>query len=447
MHFMSKKLIAGFIPVVMLLPLLSGAQQAQPLPLQEALLLARRHSSQLKADSMQYSIAGTKVSQVSANALPQVSLNATYQRLSNNITPFSIALPTGTFVLNPQILNQSYNAVQLTQLLYGGGRVNNSRAAAKKEAAAAGADYAGSLLQLDQQVTDLWFNLYNARASEKIVLKNIEALSKKRDDLDAYREQGIVLANDVLKIELSVTSLRSSLADITSMAGTLNYNLCLATGLDPATIIDIPDNYLEEVSATEPLQTYVGAALAQRPELKGFQLRSEAAAYRVKAAKSDYLPVLNLIGSFNYDHPNQRIIPNVAHYDYSAFAGLNLSWKISALYANRSHVSESKLSALKLSGNWQQAKENIQGEVNSRYLEYRKTLDKMTLIKTELTQATENYRVEQNRLDAQTTTPTDFLDANARLLQAQLNLATAKANVQLAYHKLLQSTGTSTTTK
>lgn len=428
----------------MLLPVLSLAQQTKSLPLQEALALARQHSSRLRADSLQYSIAATKVSQISANALPQVSLNATFQRISNNITPFSIALPTGSFEINPQILNQSYNAVQLTQLLYSGGKVTYGKQAAKKEQEAAQADYAGGMLELDKQVTDLWFNLYNAKASEKIVLTNIEALSKKRDDLETYRLQGIVLANDVLKIDLSVTSLRSGLADITSLAGSLNYNLCLAMGIAPETIITIPDEYLQEVAAADPLQTYMDAALAKRPELKGFQLRSEAAAYRVKAAKADYYPTLNLIGNYNYDRPNQRIIPNVGRFDYSAYAGVNLAWRISSLYTNRARVAESRISAVQLGSNMQQTRENIQSEVNSHYLEYRKTLDKMSLIKTELAQATENYRVEQNRLDAQTTTPTDFLDANARLLQAQLNLATARANAELAYRKLIQATGEAT---
>jgi outer membrane protein TolC len=425
----------------MVLPGISYAQQLRRLPLQEAMILAHKHSNQLSADSLQYRIAQTHVSQASANALPQVNLNSTFQRLSNNITPYSISLPNGSFQLNPQILNQSYNAVQLTQLLYSGGKLTYDKQAFKKEAEAAKSDYEKNVLELDQQVTDLWFNLYNAKASQKIILANIEALSKKRDDLETFRVQGIVLANDVLKIELSITNLRSNLADISSLAGSLNYNLCLTTGIDPATAIEIPDDYLHTLTAIEPLQTYIGSALAKRSELKSFKYRSEAAAYRIKAVRADYFPTINLIGNYNYDKPNQRVIPSVNKFNYSAYVGASLAWRLSSFYTNHTRVSENKLVFAQLNNNIQQTTENIQVEVNINYLEYKKTLDKITLAQTELEQATENFRVEQNKLNAQTTTPTDFLDANTKMLQSQLNLATAKANVELAYRKLIKSTG------
>lgn len=441
MYLFVKKVCYHFIPLVILLPGLSQAQESRQLPLNEAIELARKHSYQLMADSQQYRIAQTRVAQSAANALPQVNLNASYRRMSNNITPFTIDLPGGSFQINPQILNQSSNAVQLTQLLYSGGKVANNTRALKKDAEAGKADYEKSKLDLDYQVTDLWFNLYNAKASEKIIQANIEALGKKRDDLETLRVQGIVLANDVLKIDLSITNLRANLADISSLTGSLNYNLCLTTGIDPSTVIEIPDEYLHPVNATEPLQTYINAAMSQRPEMKGLKLHSEAALYRIKATKANYLPTINLVGNYSYDNPNQRIIPNVDKFNYSAFAGASLAWNISSLYTNRASVSESKFSALQLESNFRQAGENISKEVNANYLEYKKTLDKRILVQTELEQAKENYRVEQNKLDAQTTTPTDFLDANTKLLQAQLNLATANANAELAYRKLIKSIG------
>jgi len=436
-----KKMYQRLILFLLVLPAFSMAQQSKLLQLNEAVTLARLHSSQLRADSIQQLIGQSQVSQSAASKLPQLMLSATFQRLSNNIEPFTISLPTGSFQINPQILNQSYNAVQLTQLLYNGGRARNNTKALQKEAGAARSDYQKSMLQLDQQVIDLWFNLYNARASEKIVLANIESLRKKRADVESFRLQGIVLENDVLKIDLSVTNLRSSLADLASLSGSLNYNICLLTGIDPDLLIEIPDNYIMPATVINPLQNYMDAALSGRPEFKSFKLRSDAANYRVKAAKADYFPMLNLIGSYNYDKPNQRMIPNLNQFNYSALAGLSLSWKISSLYTNHSRVTESRLMAIQLDNNIQSAKENIQREVNTNYLEYKKTLAKITLVQTELEQATENYRVEQNKLNAQTTTPTDFLIANTALLQAQLNVATAKANAGLAYQKLLHSTG------
>jgi len=436
-----KKMYLRIIPFLLLLPAFSMAQEARVLSLKDALTLLRSHSSQLKADSIQYLISSSHVAQSSASKLPQLVINSTFQRLSNNIVPFTISLPDASFQINPQILNQSYNAIQLTQLLYNGGRARNSTKALQKEAAAGRSDYQKSMLVLDQQMIDLWFNLYNTRASEKIIMANIEMLRKKRDDVETFRLQGIVLENDVLKIDLSVTNLRSSLADISALSGSLNYNICILTGIDPNTVVEIPDNYIQPATSITSLQTYMDAAMSARPEFKSFKLRSDAAGYRIKAAKADYFPMLNLIGSYNYDKPNQRMIPNVNQFNYSALAGLSLSWKISSFYTNQSRVSESRLASTQLDEQLQSAREQIQREVNTSYLDYKKTIEKLALVQTELEQAAENYRVEQNRLNAQTTTPTDFLTANTALLQAQLNVATSKANAGLAYQKLLKSTG------
>lgn len=440
----SYQMLRRLMLLLLLLPTVVFAQSTRQLTLKEAITLARQHSNSLRADSLQNRIRSAQTVQAANGRLPGIAVNSTFQRLSNNITPFVISLPEGSFAINPQILNQSYNALQLRQLLFGGGKLSSNIKALQKEEAAGREDYRTSTLELEQQITDLWFNLYNARASEQIMLGNIDALSKRRDELEKYRIQGIVLANDVLKIELAVTSLRSSLADIAALAGSLNYNLCVLTGIGTTTNIQIPEIFITIVDDSRPLQAYLSGALVRRPELAGIKLRTDAATYRVSAAKADYLPTISLIGSYNYDRPNQRIIPNLPRFNYSALVGLNLSWRLSSFYANQAHVSENRLAVAQLQSNLAFSRENVQQEVNTNYLNYRKTLEKIQLTRTELEQATENYRVEQNKLNAQTTTPTDFLSANASLLQAQLNLASAKANAELAYHKLLQSTAETT---
>jgi outer membrane protein len=433
----------GVIPALILIvfPCFCQAQQPRLLPLDEAIGLARGHSFQLKTDSLQLVLTQNQITQAKSAALPQFVMNSTYQRLSNNITPFVISLPEGSFAINPQVLNQSYNAVQLNQLLFAGGKARYGIKAVQKEAQARQAEFTKSILEQEYATTDLWFNLYNARASRKLILANIETLKGKRNDLDEFRKQGLVLENDVLKIDLSITILGSTLAEINSVVESLNYNLCMITGIDPATVIEIPDTFRHPVTEIQPLGNYMNAALTGRPEIKMFELRKEAAQYRIKVSKADFFPTLSLIGSYNYDRPNQRIIPNVNRFNYSAYAGLNLNWRISSLYTNQSRLRESKLSAYQLESTFQQVKEGMQMEVNANYQEYKKTLEKGRLVRTELTQSEENFRVEQNKLNAQTTTPADFLDSNLRLLQAQVNLVTATANTELAYRKLIKSTG------
>ena len=116
------------IPLLIFCLAMSGyskAQERKILSLDEAINLGIAHSKQLQTDNIQMKIAESKVVQGVQSQAAQVSLNLSYIRISDNITPFRVNFPTGDVVLNPQILNQSYNSLQVKQLLWAGGKVKN----------------------------------------------------------------------------------------------------------------------------------------------------------------------------------------------------------------------------------------------------------------------------------------------------------------------------------
>ncbi len=58
-----------------------------------------------------------------------------------------------------------------------------------------------------------------------------------------------------------------------------------------------------------------------------------------------------------------------------------------------------------------------------------------------ITQTTENQRVMKNRYNNQLSTIGELLDSDFLVLQAKINLETAKADAELAYYKLLKAVG------
>ena len=100
---------------------------------------------------------------------------------------------------------------------------------------------------------------------------------------------------------------------------------------------------------------------------------------------------------------------------------------------------ESNLAFLKLNTVMDQAKEGIRLEVNGDYNNYLQAKRKIQLANKAVEQATENFRVEQNKFRSNTTTATEFLTANTLLIQSQINLTTVTANAELAYQKLIKS--------
>ena len=433
---MHKLNLVGLLWAILLVPMYTQAQQVRQLTLKEAVALAKENSNQLRTDSLQIAISKQQTKQQASAMLPQLQLNASYRRLSNNITPFTITLPDASFQINPQILDQSYNSIQLTQNLYQGGRLKNMHKSLQKVQESSELDFQQSQLNIEDQVVGLWYHLHNAHLSKEILNENIETLKKKEEEMDLKKNQGIVLANDVLKISLSITNLQSSLKDVEELEASLNYTLCIATGLEVNTSIETPETEVVVPQDQTSVEDFITDAITHRPDIQSLTLQKEASLYRVKASKAGYLPVLQLMGSFSYDRPNQRIIPNVAEFNYSAYAGVGLSWNLSSFYTNQHNVKESQLAHAQITESIQLVKDHIEIEVQNKYLAYKKMQEKIALAEKALEQAEENFRVEQTKLDTQIATTTDFLEANTYLLQAELNLTTAKANAALAYQQL-----------
>lgn len=417
----------------------SYGQEKKIVSLDEAISLGVNHSNQIKLDSLNFKIADAKLSQSKANQLPQVTASASYIRISDNITPFTVAFPTGNVVLNPQILNQSYNAVQARQLIWAGGKLRNANKIAELDKKAIDFDIATSKNDVSYQIASIYYNLYATKQTKKIIEANIELLNNQKTDANNFVKQGIILENEVLKIDLAISNLETNLSDIENTILFFKNNLSILTGLNPNSTIDIPEELPSNGVQELTLDNAVSNALRNRNEIKGLSIREEQATIAKKISNSNYLPTLSGIGSYNYDQPNMRVFPNQETFTGTWFAGVSLNWNITDLFTTKNKIKESKFSIDKVATSINQVKEGIQIEVNADYNNFQLAKQKIEIAKKAVTQATENFRVEQNKFNANNTTATDFLNANALLVNAKINLTTAISNADLAYKKLLKS--------
>jgi outer membrane protein len=415
------------------------AQEKRVLTLDDAVSLGLAHSKQLQLDSIGLQLADSKIIQNKNSQLPQVSLNFSYIRISDNITPFRVSFPTGDVVLNPQILNQSYNSLQVKQLLWAGGKIKYANQILVFDKKALSFDLQKSKSDVAYSITTLWYNLFIVKQSKKIVQVNVELLNNQRKDLENFVNQGIILANDLLKLELAITNLESSLSDLDNTQLLLEQNLCILTGLDTKTVLDIPDELPTISYQNDNFDQYLEKAFKNRPELKGLSIRKEQVYLGSKISRSNYMPTLSAGGSVNYNQPEQRLFPNQATLTGTWNVGVFLNWNLTDLYTTKEKLKESKLATSRINSVIDQAKEGIQIEVNTDYNNFLQAKQKIIIANKAVEQAKENFRVEQEKFRTQTTTSTEFLNANTLLIQAKINLTTAIANTELAYKKLLKS--------
>jgi outer membrane protein TolC len=88
--------------------------------------------------------------------------------------------------------------------------------------------------------------------------------------------------------------------------------------------------------------------------------------------------------------------------------------------------------------------DQVKLQVNQTFENFLLSQKKTEVYQKAVVQATENYRITKNKYDNNLVNTTELLDANVSLLQSKINLAVGKADVLLAYSKLLETTGTLT---
>lgn len=429
-----------------LLTLWSGSLVAQPTPrrvirLDESIGLAVQNSKELRANAAEQSAAKARIEQARLAKGPGVTLNASYLRISDNIRPFSVSLPgAGDVVLNPQVLDQSFNSLAIRQLIWGGGRVRLGIEAARRDADALRLNAEPLRLTAADNVATIWQTLYVLNTSERALRQNVALLTERRRDVINLEKQGLVLPNDRLKLDLALSGLQHSLVELETGRNINQFNLAVALNVPTDTQFEIDTAEIEQGPAGT-LADHLLEAVQHRSELKVLGVRREAALIGQKLVQTSRLPTLSWGGSYDYNRPNFREFPNRPAFRGTWQLGAFLTFDLSNLVTSKARETEIRYSLDRLDAGLGQLRDGVQMEVNAAWQNYQQARQKITLSETAIRQATENFRVEQNRLSAGATTLSDFLDANTQLLQAQLDLRAAKAAARLAAWKLQKSTG------
>jgi outer membrane protein len=430
------------LTAIALFTLATSAAQAQKLTLDNAVQLATNNSKQLKMSAAKVDAADAKVDQNVNSFIPQVTLNANYTRLSDNIEPFTISIPGfGSQVLNPQILNQFTNRLSVQSTLFGGLRnQNNLKTTQYLETAAK--------LDAEKDATDVRFNaiiavlnLYKGQQTLKLVDENLKLSDTRLTDVTNMFTTGMALQNDVLRTALNKSNLEISKVDVESGISTANYNLNILLGQGETVVNEFDETSLFPVAEQKPVSAWITDAIANRSDKKAADTRSLVYQAGVKNARTGYMPTLTAGFNYYYNNPNQRVFPQQDAFKATWDLGATLSWNLTGLYSSGALVREAKQNVVQSQLTTSIIEDGIKMEVNANYNAYTVAKAKIDLAQKALDQAIENQRVVKNRVDNGVNLQTDLLDADAFVFQAQINLLNAKIDAQVAYFKLLKSVG------
>jgi outer membrane protein TolC len=263
-------------------------------------------------------------------------------------------------------------------------------------------------------------------------------------DVQNRAASGLATRNDVLKVQVqqsNVQLLQVDAANAIQVSAAALDNLTglpLATELEPASS---PDSTGSAPSPDGNLTELIAQATADRPEVKGLEMRVRAARDQVAVARGAWFPQIALTGNYYYSRPNQRIEPPVDEFKSTWDVGIGANFEIWNWGVAGHQTAQASAQYVQAEASLAQLKDQVALDVTQDYLGLQSAKERIIVTAQAVEQTTENLAVAQAGFKAGSLLSSDLLDAEVALLQAQLNRTQALADLEVARAKLQKTLG------
>lgn len=422
-----------------IIPLGIKAQDIKPITLQEAIDLGIKNSHILQASTAKIAEANAQVRQSMDNKLPGASVTGSYMYLANPTVSMKTGKQGGSDSSATKIpsINQAlYGILNVSLPVYAGGKIRYGIESARYLQQAVQLDAENDKASVILNTINAYVNLYKASVTVDVVRENLAQSSHQDSVFSRLEQNGLLARNDLLKSELQTSNIELALLDAENNLKMANINMDLMLGLPETTILKTDSTGFDKTYVLKTIDEYEQLAFNSRKDVMALSFRKMAAAKEISIAKADQYPSIALTGGYiAADIPHFLTITNAVN------IGIGLKYNIASLWKSKAQIAEAKSKVEEITANEAQLSDGVRLQVNRDFENYLLSQKKTEVYKKAVVQAEENYRITKNKYDNALVNTTDLLDANVSLLQSKINLAVSKADVLLAYSKLLETTG------
>ncbi|OLY91362.1 Outer membrane protein TolC [Cnuella takakiae] len=419
----------------------AAAQERKELSITEAIDLSIKNSHTLKGSQARIEQATAALREAVERKLPDASVAGSYVRLNNPNVSMKVKLGSGNSgggseERSGKISQAMYGMLNASLPIYAGGRIRYGIESSRFLAEATRLDAEQDREEVVGNTIEAFNNLAKARQAVALVQENLKDAQQRVQDFQKLEQNGLMARNDLLKAQLQTSNTELALLDAENNWKLANINMNLMLGLPDATEINPVVSSLKAGDNLLPLEDYVQHGLKNRKDLAALQLREQAATTGVKATKAEKLPSLALTGGMVDLH-----VPNLITVTNAVNLGVGVKYDIASLWKNKSKVQQAEARVREIKAGEEALNDGIHLQVAQAYQTYLSSRKKIEVYNNAVTQAEENFKVNQNKYNNGLATATDLLDADVARLQSRLNQAFAQSDAAVAYHQLLEAAG------
>jgi outer membrane protein TolC len=194
-------------------------------------------------------------------------------------------------------------------------------------------------------------------------------------------------------------------------------------------------------AAAQPVAALVNRARESRSERAALQNRQASLRSTAAVALAGMRPQVGGLAAVEPSRPNQRFVPRVDEWKTSWDLGINVNWPLWDGGRSRADHAVSLAQADALSHRLDDFDAQVAVEIRQRLRDLEANRAALQAAGEGVAAAEEARRVLGERFSAGVATPTDVLDAQTALLQAELERTQIAAALRLGEARLLRSIG------
>jgi len=435
-------LLAAGAPAQTLPP---AAGSIQPLTLEEAVGIALAKNPGIQAADAYAQAVQEGITAAKSFRYPHLDFTEGFTRGNNPVYVFGTLLTQQRFTAanfalgflnHPPPLDNFRTALVASVPLYDAGQTSRMVRNAKLGAQSAQKGKERTRQEVVFRVVSAYLNELLAQENVRVAKSAVEMTKSDLARVNARQESGLAVPSDPLSAQVQLAQAEEELLRAQNAVELAQAGLNVAMGLPEDAATSIRGSLSGASFSAGSLEERQARALATRPDYLQARLGRQQAANGMRMARAEFLPKVNLFGSWEAD--NETFTTRGGN-NWTAGATLDLN-----LFDGGEKIArfkESKARELQAEALESQMASAIRLQVREAYLNLATAQKRLEVVKDATSQAAESLRITQNRYEAGLATVTDLLSVETAKTTAEKNALNAIFDYRLSYAALELATG------
>lgn len=333
-------------------------------------------------------------------------------------------------------------ALEAQQVVYAGGAITSGIELAELSQQMANLDWQKDRQEIRFLLTGYYLDLYKLNNQLQVLQKNLDLTEQVIRNMEARKEQGTALKNDITRYELQKETLLLQIAKVKDGMKIMNHQLVTTLHLPAETIIQPDTTILQQEVQTLVEQDWQQLASQSHIGLQQSEVAAKMSDEKVKLERSERLPKVAIVAAEHLDGPITIEVPTLDNNFNYWYLGIGVKYNISSLFKNNKKLKQARLASRQAHEAHDLAQEQVENAVQANYVNFMTAFTELRTQEKSVELADENYSVVNNRYRNDLALLTDMLDASNMKLSADLALVNARINVVYNYYKMKYITHT-----